>query len=372
MKRSIPYILLSLLIFSGCQKKKYPEASEASENIFYAKLLLNGTPVEIDTDKDNYYMYTSYSMDSSNVYNFIGEFKQTNCTNCTKSLRIQINDRKVSSPNSAVQIDSALKVSTYPFLSGMNGIGYSYNFNGAFNKAISSVLWDFGDGSTSALLNPPSHIYQPGHYTVSLTVSSPDGNQSTITNTLAVNQPNGLNTYVTATYSGGVVVFTPHTTGGYAPYHYTWDFGDGSSGTSVSGVGSALSHTYHILGGYNVRIKVTDSQVHSQTVFYNAITSDPSACGANFTFSDPVYVGKRLGAKVSINYTDENGITYTSDNALQPGNSQLEILSVDDFVNNENGQPVKKVKLRFNCVLYHGSQSITLQGLEIIAGFAYK
>src|ERR1044072_2821762 len=154
MKKSIPYILLLLIIgFAGCQKKKYPEASEANEGIFYAKLLVNGTPVEIDTDKDNYYMYASYSMDSSNVYNLMGQFKQANCTDCRKSLSIQINDGRTSSLNSPVLIDSVLRPKVYKFLSGMLGVGYSVNFAGTFNKPVSSVLWNFGDGSSSTQLN---------------------------------------------------------------------------------------------------------------------------------------------------------------------------------------------------------------------------
>ncbi|RMD59947.1 PKD domain-containing protein, partial [Candidatus Parcubacteria bacterium] len=40
---------------------------------------------------------------------------------------------------------------------------------------VTSWLWDFGDGSTSTVQHP-THTYQaPGMYTVSLTVSGPDG-----------------------------------------------------------------------------------------------------------------------------------------------------------------------------------------------------
>ena len=40
---------------------------------------------------------------------------------------------------------------------------------------ITSRLWNFGDGSTSTLANP-THLYtQPGEYTVTMTVTGPDG-----------------------------------------------------------------------------------------------------------------------------------------------------------------------------------------------------
>ena len=56
----------------------------------------------------------------------------------------------------------------------------STNFQLDFNSTSSNAstyFWDFGDGSTSTLQNP-SHIYLPGTYTVSLTVS--DGCRSSL------------------------------------------------------------------------------------------------------------------------------------------------------------------------------------------------
>lgn len=59
-----------------------------------------------------------------------------------------------------------------------------------------SWLWDFGDGSSSKLEDPPQHKYSvPGTYTVSLTVSDPDGtNVRKLTDYITVT---GLSTTVT-------------------------------------------------------------------------------------------------------------------------------------------------------------------------------
>ncbi len=49
------------------------------------------------------------------------------------------------------------------------------NFSSASAKAVSAWSWQFGDGGTSSLQNP-QHVYSlPGCYTVSLTISTPDG-----------------------------------------------------------------------------------------------------------------------------------------------------------------------------------------------------
>src|SRR5688500_15955241 len=112
-KKSYGIIVLVVIAALGCEKKKYPEPSSAGGSVFYTKLMVNGQPFEITTGKDGYYMYSSYTIDTSNVYNLTGEYRQAGCTSCTNSLRVRINDSKVSSPNSSIQIDSTLRVKSY-------------------------------------------------------------------------------------------------------------------------------------------------------------------------------------------------------------------------------------------------------------------
>jgi len=85
---------------------------------------------------------------------------------------------------------------------------------------ITSRLWAFGDGATSTLQNP-THSYAAGTFSVSLTVSGPDG-MDTLTkpNLIAVANPGGglvlanptpgtagvLNSYVVTGASPGRVV----------------------------------------------------------------------------------------------------------------------------------------------------------------------
>lgn len=53
--------------------------------------------------------------------------------------------------------------------------GQSSSFSFSTNQTVLSSTWNFGDGNTSTALNP-SHIYiSPGNYTVSVTVSTPQG-----------------------------------------------------------------------------------------------------------------------------------------------------------------------------------------------------
>ncbi len=60
---------------------------------------------------------------------------------------------------------------------------------------------------------------------------------------------------VRAVKEGEAVTFTPEVSGGFVPYAYEWDFGDGETSNQQS-----PSHIYADEGFYNVRLKVTDDR----------------------------------------------------------------------------------------------------------------
>ena len=59
----------------------------------------------------------------------------------------------------------------------------------------------------------------------------------------------------TTVKEGEKVQFTSQIAGGFAPYSYEWDFGDGNTSTS-----KAPTHTYKSAGSYTVSLKVTDDR----------------------------------------------------------------------------------------------------------------
>ena len=119
--------------------------------------------------------------------------------------------------------------------------------------------WNFGDGSTHGTTATATHVYvNPGSYTWTLKVTA--GPQScTQTGTVSVVGP--LICSTSASLTAGTaplsVNFTATVGGGYPPYAYAWDFGDGSTSTAQN-----PSHTYSQLTGgtYRAIFTVTDSQ----------------------------------------------------------------------------------------------------------------
>ena len=125
-------------------------------------------------------------------------------------------------------------------------------FTNQSTGSYASLLWNFGDGTTSTATNP-SHTYATvGSYTVTLTASGVGGTgvltKSQYINVTAVNQ---VVAGFTASPLSGVlpltVTFTNQSTGNYSSL--LWNFGDGTNSTATN-----PSHTYASVGSYTVTL----------------------------------------------------------------------------------------------------------------------
>jgi PKD repeat protein len=143
--------------------------------------------------------------------------------------------------------------------SGSEGalIGLSGSGSSDPDGIVASYAWSFGDGSAGTGVNP-SHAYgDNGSYTVTLTVTDNNGAKAndtasvTVSNATPIVQAGAdLNSYVNA-----VVSFTgSFTDAGTSDTHTAfWDFGDGSTSTSL-----VTSHAYTSVGTYTATLTVTD------------------------------------------------------------------------------------------------------------------
>jgi gliding motility-associated-like protein len=118
-----------------------------------------------------------------------------------------------------------------------------------------SILWDFGDGNTSRLLDTPSHFYAtPGTFKAYLVASGPGGCTDTVRQTIVVKGPSGTLTYAPLTGCKPLTVnFTASTKNNAS---FIWDFSDGAT---VASKKDTISHTYTVAGDFVPRMILTDA-----------------------------------------------------------------------------------------------------------------
>lgn len=364
------FLLLGFLTFS-CKKKTYPEDSIVNSPVFYFKGSINGAPVSFTAGESDYYMFSSYGQDSNSVYNFIGHLKKHTCDACAAGLYIQVNDIKKSSSGVPVNIDSSLTVKRYPVFANVQ-TQYLVKFQSSYNKSGGSYLWNFGDGQTSNLVNP-SHIYaRKGKYKITLQVTGQGVNScvSTISYTSKIGYENKCETFISAIVINDSVKYSQTSTG-TNPLKYLWNFGNGQTST-LANPGTVI---YGVSGGRPVTLRVIDAAKDTAFATYNVVTgNDQSSCAANFKITEvsaltnPDIFG--LSSSI-IKWYDGNGKVYTSNNSLQPADSYFEIISIEDFDRNENNLKTKKIKVRFKCTVYSGTESLKIDNGEAVVAIAY-
>lgn len=124
----------------------------------------------------------------------------------------------------------------------------------AAGGTINYRLWDFGDGSTSALQNPFHNYPGIGNYTVKLTVgnTAPCGGNTTSTAVVFIESQPVAGFAITGGCAGTPVKFTDNssiTTGTIS--EWKWDFGD----TDTSNLQNPF-HTYNSPNNYTISLKV--------------------------------------------------------------------------------------------------------------------
>jgi len=162
--------------------------------------------------------------------------------------------------------------------------GQSLTFDGQGSTSgapLSSIQWDFGDGTTDSGNLTVNHTYQnPGTYTVLLTLANDNGQnntavqQVTIQAAPAANQPPqpAIQADATTVEAGGTVNFDASGSSAGSPVtSYDWDFGDGNTGS-----GQLASNTFTQPGTYNVTLTITDQNGQSATST-QSVTVNPKA-----------------------------------------------------------------------------------------------
>ncbi len=155
------------------------------------------------------------------------------------------------------------------------------NVNASFTDAstvstgsITSWRWDFGDGNTSTLQNPTYRYSGAGTYLVTLTVTTNNGCQSSVTKSITVYTLPEANFVAQPVCQNAAMKFVNASAIGAGTMTYEWDFA--GQGTSTQ---KDPSFTFTGFGSFNIRLIATsnfgckDTIVRDVTVNPNPVAS---------------------------------------------------------------------------------------------------
>lgn len=369
MSRIFFILLLSVILIGGC-KKEYPsDPTNTDKPVFYFNGSVNNVPVKIEAGVNDYYMYAFYKKDSNSVYNYFSNLKQINCVNCVNQIKFQINDYTTSNsvkPN----INKSFTKNYYSFLYLKNGV--SNQFDAYFNLSLPTTdsadtyLWDFGDGTTSNLANN-SHTYlHPGYYNLNCTVNYLSNCTSSYSTKLIVGMADSARALINVDSINGNSISLRASTNGNIK-SYLWDFGDGSA-KSNSIIGN---HTYAQPGAYKVVLQTTDSVLGTSIVSKNIATENYKSCATDFYYYTSALPNSFALSNIVVTWTDNLGIEYTSNNVQQPSGTYFKIISIEDYLENENKEPTKKLHIQFSCALSNGSNTINITNGDAVIAVSY-
>src|SRR5690606_2855895 len=213
---------------------------------------------------------TSTEQNPSHTYNQLGNFNVslsvTDAYGCTDTLTM---NNRVNLVRPVVRITNAGAGGCAPF---------NYRPVGSSSVPVTSWHWDLGNGVTHNGQVPPQQTYNPGNYTITLTITTEDGCTETVRTTIRVG------TRVTPDFSsdlnnvcsGDEVQFTDLSSGGNG---WIWDFGDGDTSHHQNPV-----HVYTGSGEYNVKLTVLNNGCPTEITKPLFITVNPPV--AEFSYDN--------------------------------------------------------------------------------------
>jgi len=212
---------------------------------------------------------TSTAVGGTSGYTYLWSDGQTNANATglsTGNYTLTVTDNKGCTATATAQITAnplPVIVMTASDTSGCAPLCVTFNCS---TLNLSSYTWDFGDvssgsGNTSSLQSPLHCYKNGGSYDVKLTIVDVNGCSSTITKKGYINVfPQPVADFTASpqptTVLNATITFTDKSTGANT---WSWQFGEGSSGTNNTSSLQNPIHTYADSGTYNVKLVVFNS-----------------------------------------------------------------------------------------------------------------
>ncbi len=207
----------------------------------------------------------------------------------TVTLTVTDTDGKSNTATQNVNVDFNAPTADFTMSSSTPNVGQSVTFTDASVKGSGTInqwAWTFGDGGTSNVQNPTHAYSTPGAETITLKVTDTNGETSTATHSLTVNDyisPTASFTFAPTTPNiGQTVTFTDTSTKGSGTINqWAWNFGNGATPTTSTTQNPTCA--FSTSGDQTVKLTITDTNGKQSTTTTTVHVNIPPT--AAFTYS---------------------------------------------------------------------------------------
>lgn len=370
-------LLISILVLGGCVNDVAIPLPSEGDVLFKVSATLDGESLDLSAGKEARFMFTETVRDSNDVLFFKGTLGEVGCQYCAGSLGFDF----AQQANTTSFPTASIATNIFTFRNSIRPIhivGYDVNFEMELQGvAPFTMVWDFGDSTdlttTSSTIE---HQYErAGIYNVCVQVIDATGCESKICRTISTD--NSMNCGINFTihnYTGFQNTFYFNTfSSGLPPFTYDWNIAVDQS-NYVNSTQASPTVSMNQVGIAPATVFITDARNCNASVTQTIDFNNPDAiCLQQYNYKatalTEVGLPQDYFSTLTIRYIDANGVAFASDLGEQTAYTRLNILDIQDFEMNNNGQPTKKVTLEFACRLYdeNGNFKDLQNGLATIA-----
>ncbi len=278
----------------------------------------------------------------------------------------------ISGKNCIDSVKKSIRINPLPvpdfyFENSCEDIAVPFENNSFINSgSITNYQWDFADGNNSAAFEPTHTYVDAGEYAVKLVLESSEGCQDSLSKVISVFGRSNVEFTADSVCDGLPVQFINNSTSSSGNLSFTWNFGDGSTSTSLN-----PNHLFDTPGSYLVRLtanstsscmdsfekivnvhpqpiadfSVNDICLNDTAIFVNNSTISSGQLSYSWTFGDggfsnttaPKYVYNVPGIYQStLTARSDKGCSHSTDVSLEVFDRPSSKFVVQPVCNGEN------------------------------------